>query len=183
MTHFKQFLNIEWPLASKSVKGKQKTQMEDEGFFAIGDECDRRETQEDEFSVDIELEERLIRETARFSVHRDFNFAFIKSTFNEYSYLATSTPVSFDDEIYSFIDRGEILFIDSKKVCLANTLTRSIVKMFLKREIDKVSILSHTVSIIKRKSASQAHCDVMLLDLRRFDEVVPYLELFWTNLI
>lgn len=183
MTQFKQRMAYGWNDKEKSVKVEEKALVDDDGFYAVGAGEDRRETEEDEFSVDIELEERLIREAARFSVHRDFNFASIKSTFNEYSYLATSAPVDFEDEIYSFIDREEILFIDSKRICLANVSNRNIVQLFLKREVERISILSHTVSIRKRKIAPKAHCEVMLLDMRKFEELAPYLRLFWTNLL
>lgn len=144
---------------------------------------DRRETGEDEFSVDYELEEYLIRTSARQQGYKNFNFEEIKSTNNEYRYLTAGVPVDMQDQIYSFVDKNQLLFIDSKRICLANPFKQTIDQMFFKRDVEKISILSHTVAVRRHKQDSKCPADLMLLDLRRFQDLVPYLQLFYTNLL
>lgn len=166
--------------------GSKQTKVDPELFSDLGSNNlleDRRKTGEDEFSVDYDLEEFLIKTSARQIGHHDFNYAKIKSTKNEYSYLCDPVPVDLDDDIYTFLDKDKLLFIDSKRICLANTLKQSIEQMFLKREIEKVSILSHTVAVRRQKSSSKCPADLMLLDLRRFENVASYLQLFYINLL
>lgn len=155
-------------------------------FLDLGDDAyfeDRRETGEDEFSVDYDLEEYLIRTSARQQGHQDFNFAQIKSTNNAYLYLTSPVAVDFTDDIYSCIDKDQLLFIDSKRICLANIFHQTVEQIFLKREVEKISILSHTVAVRRHKVQSKCPADLMLLDLRRFQNLVPYLQLFYTNLL
>lgn len=181
MSQFKKLVASIWPSKPKILK--QSSGHDHESVFNDGEDEDRRETGEEDFSVDIDLEERIIKEIARQTYHQDFNFAEITSANNEYSYLVGSTPIDFSEEVYSYMDKEELLFIDSKRICLANTISRSIIQMFLKREVDKISVLNNTVTLRRQKITQKQPCDLMLLDIRRFADVVPYLQLFWTNLL
>ena len=171
---------------TKVHQGKSSETGNSDVFFDLGEDSnfeDRRETGEDEFSVDYDLEEFIIKTSARQQGHQDFNFAQIKSANNEYLYLANPVALDLTDNIYSCIDKHQLLFIDSKRICLANTLQQTVEQMFLKREVEKISILSHTVAVRRHKVQSKCPADLMLLDLRRFQNLVPYLQLFYTNLL
>lgn len=171
---------------AKTLEGFNKDGHIDDLFINLNSHNfleDRRETGEDEFSVDYDLEEFLIKTSAQQEDFRDFNFASIKSANNEYRYLASPLPIDLSEQIYSSMDQSQLLFIDSKRICLANTLKQSIDQLFLKKEIEKISILSHTVAVRRQKLPLQSRGDLMLLDLRRFQDLVPYLQLFYTNLL
>ena len=141
-----------------------------------------KDTKED-FSVDLDLEERLIREAAGLQSFRDYNFASIHSTNNEYSYLASPLPVDLDENIYSCIHKNQLLFIDSKRICLADISKQTATQMFLKREIENITILSHTLTIRRHKMSQKLASDLMLLDISKFQDIVPYLQIFYVNLL
>lgn len=53
--------------------------------------------------------------------------------------------------------------------------------MFNRRDVVGIAVLTHTVSI-RRKSGRSNHCDLMVIDRRRFTDFSEYLQLFWPDL-
>lgn len=183
------FPSIRSILGNKELPETSNQKVEEEFFeieYALSDHSFIEQTpssiSEDSFEVDLDLEEQAI---FQYNKQRkflpNFDFAGIAKSLSHAAILAENCSLEDFKDTYSREDNGQILLLTSQVICLLDADSKTSIKQFNKKEVEKVIFLNNTIFFQRKLNEDQRPREVIIADRRRHIKLQEYLEQFWTN--